>query len=64
MQQEMLALLELSAKERKGLTFFLNGQTLPGVVTKVIGAEAVEARSQSYSRILIRLDKVLAVALT
>jgi len=64
MQQEMLALLELSSKERKGLTFFLNGQTIAGVVTKVIGTEAVEARSQSYSKILIRLDKVLAVALT
>lgn len=64
MQQEMLALLELSMKERKGLTFFLPGQTVSGIVTKVIGTEAVEARSQTYSKILIRLGQVLAVALS
>ena len=63
MHEEMLALLELSANERKGLTFFLPGQSVAGVVTKVIGSELVEARSQTYSKILLRLDQVLAIAL-
>ena len=63
MHEEMRALLELSANERKGLTFFLPGQTVAGVVTKVIGDDLIEARSQTYSKILLRLDQVLAIAL-
>ena len=60
--QAILDLLELSVREKKGLTFFLPGQTIAGIVTQVIGTEAVEARSQSYSKIIIRLDQVVAIA--
>lgn len=60
--QAILDVLQLSLKEKKGVTFFLPGQTVAGVVTK-IADEAVEARSQTYSRIVIRLDQVLAVAI-
>ena len=57
-----LELIEASQAAKKGVTFFLPGQTIAGIVTKVIGTEAVEARSQTYSRIIIRLDQVIAVA--
>jgi len=55
-------LFQLSMKEKRGITFFLPGQAIAGVVTKV-DAEAVEARSQTHSRIIIRLDQILAVAI-
>ncbi|HUT35394.1 MAG TPA: hypothetical protein VNE39_18040 [Planctomycetota bacterium] len=60
--QALLELLQLSMKDKKGITFFLPGQTIAGIVTKV-DTEAVEARSQTYSRIIIRLDQILAVAI-
>jgi ribosomal protein L19 len=60
--QTFLELFQLSMKEKKGITFFLPGQTIAGVVTKVVDTEAVEARSQTYSRIIIRLDQILAAA--
>ncbi len=55
-------LIQLSLKEKVGLTFFLNGQTLPAVVTKIIDERTVEGRSQQYSRIVIRLGRVNAIA--
>ncbi len=56
-------LFEISQKERRGLMFFLNGQTVGGLVIRMIGTEAVEVRNQTYSRIIIRLDRIDAVAL-
>ena len=56
-------LLDVSLSEKRGLTFFIGGQTLPGVVTKRISLDAVEVRNQSHDRIVVRLDRVDAVAL-
>ncbi len=56
-------LLDLSQNENKGLTFYVNGQTIPGLVTKVIGEEAVEVRNQIHDRLIIRLDRIDAIAL-
>jgi hypothetical protein len=55
-------LLEMSLNEKRGLTFFIKGQTIAGIVTKIIDSETVEARSQMYGRIIIRLDQVDALA--
>ncbi len=62
-EQHWDALLQLSLKEKKGLTFFVNGQTIPGIVTIIIGDEAVEVKNQTHDRIIIRLESVDAVAL-
>jgi len=51
-----------SQKDKRGLTFFVKGQSIPGVVTKVIG-DAVEVRNQTHGRIIIRLDSIDAVAM-
>lgn len=56
-------LIEQSQKEKKGLTFFIKGQSIGGVVIKMIGSEAVEVRNQTYSRVVIRLDQVDAIAI-
>jgi hypothetical protein len=56
-------LFEHSQKEKKGLVFYVRGQTIAGIVIRLIGNEGVEVRNQSYSRILIRLDSIDAVAM-
>ncbi len=57
-------LLELSQRERRGLTFYVNGQPLAGWVVAILeNGAAVEVRSQAHSRLIIRLDRVDAVAL-
>ena len=61
--QALLELFQLSMKDKKGVTFFLPGQTIAGIVTKILDSDAVEARSQTYSRIIIRLDQILAAAI-
>ncbi len=57
-------LLELSQKEKRGLTFFVKGQTISGIVTEIIENQAVVARSQMYSKIIIKIDSIDAVAVT
>ena len=58
-------LLKISQTEKKGLTFYLDGQTIPGIVISVnAGTETVEVKNQTHSRILIRLDRVNAVAMS
>lgn len=59
--QAFQELFDYSQKEKKGLTFYVQGQTIPGVVTKMIGDEAVEVRNQTSNRIIIRLDRIDAV---
>jgi hypothetical protein len=56
-------LIELSHKEKRGLTIFIKGQTISGIVTRVIGLEAIEVRNQTFSRVIIRLDAVEAMAI-
>ena len=57
--QELFA---ASQKDKRGLTFFVKGQSIPGVVTKIIGTDAVEVRNQTHGRIIIRIDQIDALA--
>ena len=54
-------LLEMSLKEKKGLMFYVNGQTIGGAVSK-IDEGFVEVRNQQYGRIIIRLREIDALA--
>jgi len=60
--QSYKELLERSEKEKKGLTFYVKGQTISGVVVKV-GSDSIEVRNQTFSRIIIRMDSIDAVAM-
>ncbi len=60
--QAFQELFDYSLKEKKGLTFYVQGQTLVGIVTKISGDDAIEVRNQTSSRIIIRLDQIDAVA--
>ena len=51
-----------SQQEKFGLVFFIKGQQIPGVVTRVVSNGLVEVRNQQHDRILIRLERVDAIA--
>ena len=56
-------MIDLSLNSKKGLTFFIKGQTIAGHVFKVSdNGGTVEARNQTFGRIVIRLDQVDAIA--
>jgi hypothetical protein len=57
-------ILEESLQSKKGITFYVNGNTVIGYVTKIIEGKAVEAKNQRSSKILIALDKIDAVELS
>lgn len=57
-------LIELSQNEKRGLTIFINGQTLAGIVTKVIETEAIEVRSQTFSKAVVLIEKIDAMAIS
>jgi len=60
--QAFKELLEMSLKEKKGLTFYVHGQVISGGVIRLIGEDAVEVKNREFGRIIIRLDRIDAVA--
>jgi hypothetical protein len=59
--QAFKELLEMSQKEKKGLTFYVNGQVIAGGVIR-ISEDTVEIKNREFGRIIIRLDRIDAVA--
>lgn len=53
--------LQASLTERKGVVIYVNGESIPGRVTK-LAPETVELSSQQFRRIVVRRDRVDAVA--
>ena len=56
------SILEASQNEKKGVTLYVKGQAIPGVVVKV-DADTVEMRSREYSRIVVRLESIDGAAM-
>ena len=56
-QDPLLALLEDSKASGKGVSLFVNGQSIPAVVVSV-DERYVTARSQAQGTIVIRLDRI------
>jgi hypothetical protein len=54
-------ILEESHQRKKGITFYINGTTVVGYVTKIIGDKAVEAKNQRNSKVLIAIDRIDAL---
>ncbi len=53
--------LDTSLKERKGVTLYVQGQAISGRVTKMDN-ENVELTSREFIRIVVRRDRIDAVA--
>lgn len=58
-------LFAASRDQKKGILLFVNGQTIAGVVIR-FGEEdgMVELRSQQYSRMAVRMDRIDGAALS
>lgn len=54
-------LLEASLKDKKGVMVYVNGQAIAGRVTR-IDSETVELASREYARIVVRRERIDAVA--
>ncbi len=63
LKDKIIAMAERSKKEKKGLTVYLAGQSVALIVTEVIGTEAIVGRNQQHDQVLIRLDRVLGLAM-
>ncbi|MBL8241714.1 MAG: hypothetical protein JNM66_30090 [Bryobacterales bacterium] len=58
----LMDLLGASAREKRGVNVYVNGQQIGMVVTQ-IGLEFVEGRSQAQSKIVIRLTAIDAATM-
>ena len=59
----MREMLEASQNEKKSVMLYLKGQSIGGAVTKVAG-DTVELRNREYSRIVVRIDAIDAIAMS
>lgn len=53
-----------SLNHKKGMTIYIDGQVINGVFVKRLDANTIEVRNQTYSRIIIRVDRIDAIALS
>lgn len=53
---------ETSRDEKRGLTVYFGGQSIAGVVIKIIETEAIEMRSREFSRIVVCVEAIDALA--
>jgi hypothetical protein len=58
---ELIAMLDKSKAGKTALNFHLHGTSVVGVVRQVL-QDAVVVSNQEYTRILIRFDRINAVA--
>ena len=54
--------LTAAQQDKRGITVYVNGQTIGGAVTRVEPGQWVEMRNQTSGRIIVRLDRIDAVA--
>lgn len=55
--------LAAAQQDKRGITLYLRGQSLGGAVVRIEPGQWVELRSQQFGRIIVRLDRIDAVAL-
>lgn len=58
----ILALLQTSLNEKRGVTIHFPGGSVGARVTRITGG-AVEGTSQQFERIVVRLEHVIAVTM-
>jgi glycerate kinase len=55
-------LLAAAQQDKRGVTLHVAGQTIGGAVVRIEAGRWVELRNQQFGRIVVRLDRVDAVA--
>jgi uncharacterized FlaG/YvyC family protein len=64
MNPEIKKYLEESLQNKKGLTFYVNGNTVNGYVIRIVDDNTVEVRNQSSSKVLVFLNRLDAIAMS
>ena len=54
--------LNVALQDKRGITLYVNGQTISGAVTRIEPGQWVELRNQQHGRILVRLDRIDGIA--
>jgi len=54
--------LHAAMTDKRGITLYVNGQTIAGAVTRIEPGQWVEMRNQQYGRMIVRLDRIDGVA--
>ncbi len=57
-------ILNQSLTQKKGMSIYIGGQVINGVFVKRIDANTIEVRNQTFGRIVIRMDRIDAIALS
>ena len=60
--QGMEQALATALQDKRGITLYVNGQTISGAVTRIEAGQWVELRNQQYGRIIVRLDRIDGIA--
>jgi hypothetical protein len=55
-------LIERSQSEKRGLTVYVKGNQIVGVVAEIISDRAIEIRSQQFHKAVVLLENVEAMA--
>lgn len=56
--------LNQSLTQKKGLSIYVAGQVINAIFVKRIDANTIEVRNQTFGRILIRVDRIDALAIS
>jgi hypothetical protein len=64
MNPEIKKYLEESLQNKKGLTFYVNGNTVNGYVIRIVDDNTVEVRNESSSKVLVFLNRLDAIAMS
>ena len=54
--------LAAAQQDKRGITVYVAGQTIGGAVTRIEPGQWVELKNQTASKIMVRLDRIDAVA--
>lgn len=54
--------LASAQQDKRGVTLYVAGQAVSGAVTRIEPGQWVELRNQQFGRILVRLERIDAVA--
>jgi hypothetical protein len=57
-------ILNQSLTQKKGMAIHIGGQVINAIFVKRIDANTIEVKNQTFSRIIIRMDRVDAIAIS
>ena len=57
-------ILNQSLAQKKGMSIYIGGQVINAIFVKRIDANTIEVKNQTFGRIIIRTDRVDAIAIS